>query len=139
MYEDLKSLRMTPCKSKTLQMPSVPDTYFHDFVRGYFDGDGNVYSNEYRRRDRGSKQRTLLTGFTCGSRDFLRSLHERLKKLDIVSGGSLFYRGGYSRLHFSVRDSCKLYAFMYNTLSDLYLARKKSIFEDYIREKRIVL
>jgi hypothetical protein len=55
----------------------------------------------------------------------------------IVRGG-LFSREGYFRLHYSVRDSCQLYGFMYNTGSDLFLPRKKAVFERYFIRKSIV-
>jgi hypothetical protein len=139
MFEDLLYLGMTPNKSKTLRMPNVPKEYLGDFVRGYFDGDGNVYANEYRRNDRDKPAVTLLVGFTCGSRNFLEVLHRELKEFAGISGGSLFSRESYFRLHFSVRDSCKLYAFMYNTRSDLLLRRKKDIFEGYFRKRGIAM
>jgi len=104
MFEDLLHLGMTPKKSNTLQLPDIPKKYFGDFVRGYFDGDGNVYANEYRRNDRNKSSVTLLTGFTCGSRDFLETLHLKLREFAGMSGGSLFSRESYFRLHFSVRD-----------------------------------
>ena len=78
IFEDLVKLGMTPRKSKTLKLPAIPKKYFQDFVRGYFDGDGNVYANEYQRKNRSYKSVTLLSGFTCGSRVFLEKLHENL-------------------------------------------------------------
>jgi intein-encoded DNA endonuclease-like protein len=137
LFSDLLGLGMTPRKSLTLQMPPVPDEYLAYFVRGYFDGDGNVYANEYQRSGRRTPSMTLLTGFTCGSKGFLEALHGRLHEGGIVSGGSIFRRSGYFRLYYSVRDSCKLYRFMYNTESDLFLARKKAIFERHFSRKGI--
>jgi hypothetical protein len=36
IFSDLLSLGMTPCKSKTIRLPKVPNKYFPHFVRGYF-------------------------------------------------------------------------------------------------------
>ncbi len=138
MFEDLILLGMTPHKSNTLKLPRVPKKYFSDFVRGYFDGDGNVYANAYQRKGRKRKSMTLLTGFTCGSGDFLLVLHQKLQEAVGLRGGSVFRRGTYFRLHYSVQDSCKLYTFMYNEAGHLFLARKKKIFEKYFREQSIV-
>jgi hypothetical protein len=138
MFADLLALGMTPDKSLTLAMPDVPGEYFSDFVRGYFDGDGNVYANEYSRKGRDYRSVTLLVGLTCGSRSFLEALHGRLRNRGVVRGGSLFAREGYFRLHYSVRDSCKLYGFMYNTESGLFLLRKKVLFERYFERKDII-
>jgi hypothetical protein len=138
-FEDLLRLGMTPKKSHTLMMPDIPVEHLRHFVRGYFDGDGNVYANEYARKGRKNPSITLLTGFTSGSRGFLEAFHERLRVVGIVSGGSVFDREEYSRLHYSVWDSCNLYRFMYNgEESSLCLKRKKAIFEGYFKRKGIV-
>lgn len=137
MFDDLILLGMSPTKSKTLKFPSVPMEYLKDFTRGYFDGDGNVYANEYRRKDRSKLSITLLSGFTCGSRSFLEKLHKKLRRLAKLSGGTLFDKNGYYNLYYSVKDSCKLYDFMYNTESDLFLLRKKSIFEKFFKKRNI--
>src|SRR2546426_365306 len=41
-YNDLRAHGFSQNKSKTMLFPAVPAKYFGDFVRGYFDGDGNV-------------------------------------------------------------------------------------------------
>ena len=43
-YRFLQSIGLTPAKSKTLLRVAIPDEYFRDFLRGYFDGDGCSYS-----------------------------------------------------------------------------------------------
>jgi len=134
IFEDLLLLGMTPNKSNTIKLPAVPEKYFKDFVRGYFDGDGNVYANSYRRKGRNKLSTTLLTGFTCGSMDFLKELHIKLKCLAKISGGTIFNRNSYSRLYYSVNDSCRLYKFMYNTRNTLFLERKKNVFEKYFKK-----
>lgn len=134
MFDDLISLGMTPQKSNTLQLPNVPNEYFHDFVRGYFDGDGNAYANSYQRKGRKGRSVTLLSGFTCGSKSFLEKMHKQLKEQALLSGGTLYCREGCYRLYYSVKDSCKLYKFMYNTKVPLYLDRKKTVFEAYFEK-----
>lgn len=42
MCDDLRKLSLRERKTKSLIVPNVPDKYFADFVRGYFDGDGGV-------------------------------------------------------------------------------------------------
>lgn len=134
MFEDLILLGMTPNKSNTLKFPEVPKICFHHFVRGYFDGDGNVYAGNYKRKDRNNKiSTTLLSGFTSGSREFLEKLHDRLKEVALVKGGTLHGRSGAYRLYYSVNDSCKLYKLMYNTEGSLFLDRKKKVFEGYLK------
>jgi len=134
IFNDLLQLGITPNKSKTVRLPRVPKKYFYHFVRGYFDGDGNVTISKYVRANRNNKKSTtLLSGFTSGSKKFLQELHVRLKKATKVSGGTFYYHQGY-RLYFSVKDSLALYNFMYKgNKGNLFLSRKKERFEKYFR------
>ena len=43
-YQFLLSIGLSPAKSKTMGALEIPDTYFIDFLRGSFDGDGSFYS-----------------------------------------------------------------------------------------------
>ncbi len=134
MFEDLIALGMTSRKSNTLKLPIIPKKYFNHFVRGYFDGDGNVSIPNYIRADRKNKLSiTLLAGFTSGSKEFLIELHSKLKTLAGIVGGTLCYHDGAFRLFFSVRDSVKLYEFMYAREDELFLLRKKKVFEKYLK------
>lgn len=45
VYQDLLDLGCHPKKSLTIEMPPIPEKYLCDFVRGYFDGDGWITSN----------------------------------------------------------------------------------------------
>ncbi len=135
IFNDLLKLDMTPSKSLTLKMPKIPDKYFSHFVRGYFDGDGNVSISHYIRRARNNKRSiTILSGFTCGSKKFLEELFTKLRELTNISGGTLYYHSNGHRLFFSVKDSLILYKFMYTrTTNNLFLPRKKKIFEKYFK------
>lgn len=44
IFDDLRKLGFTQAKSKVARLPKIPEGYFPDFLRGYFDGDGNVWS-----------------------------------------------------------------------------------------------
>lgn len=43
-FRFLLSIGLSPAKSKTMGPLKIPDTYFFDFLRGSFDGDGSFYS-----------------------------------------------------------------------------------------------
>jgi len=135
MFSDLLNLGIKTNKTGHEILPSIPRIYFNDFIRGYFDGDGNVYIAKYKRKDRNNKFLiNLMTCFTCSSKDFLKSIREKLGST--VKGGTLYCSGGAWRLCFSKNDSVKLYEFMYNDpridMSGLFLKRKKDIFEKFI-------
>ncbi|MDZ7612139.1 MAG: LAGLIDADG family homing endonuclease [Candidatus Moranbacteria bacterium] len=130
MFKDLVSQGMIPRKTLDLKLPKVPNEVLCDFVRGYFDGDGNVFV--IKRKDRKTGRLTIQTHFTCGNREFLKNLQERLKLVAGLRGGSLYSKENASRLKFSIYDSIKLYNFMYGKESDLFLSRKKEKFLRYI-------
>lgn len=130
IFNDLINLGMTPNKSLTIKMPTVPNEFLNHFLRGYFDGDGHVSVSTYQKKDRNNKSTGIITGFTSGSKNFLEGLMRILKKGKIIRGGTLYHTDGY-HLCFSTHDSLRLYNFMYQQEKDLFLERKKSIFEHY--------
>ncbi len=133
MFNDLLKLRMTPAKSKTLEFPNIPKRYLAYFVRGYFEGDGNVYFKEHFAKDRNKKRWHFTSRFTSGSESFLKTLHTKLRE-NVLSGGYLYKKIRGYELVFSRHDSIALYKFMYNnTATKLFLPRKKKIFEKAIK------
>ncbi len=133
-FKDLLLLGLTPNKSNSLQLPSIPQKFIADFVRGYFDGDGCVYFSRLQFADRKRPRNILNTVFTSGSIDFLRDLHALLKTCGVVGGCIRDKKSGYD-LSLSFRDSLALYRLMYNTGLDtgLYLPRKYMLFRKAIR------
>lgn len=133
IFNDLMELGMSVNKSKTVQFPDVPKKYLSHFVRGYFDGDGNVTISNYYRNDRKSHYgRTVLAGFVSGSRKFLVGLRNHLCQYASMGHGTLYFSSRGYRLFYSVNDSKKLHDFMYRYASkNLWLQRKKEKFEMY--------
>lgn len=136
MCNDLRRLGYDIKKTKSLAIPNIPIKYFAHFVRGYFDGDGNVWTGLIHK-ERKTKMLTIRTVFTSCSGEFLRSLKVKLKNFVIENGVVSKGVGNYYRLTYSIKGSLKLYNFMYNSSygndSNLYLGRKKSVFEKYIK------
>ena len=133
MCNDLRKLGFSQKKTKNLVIPYILKEYFSSFVRGYFDGDGNVWMG-IMHKERKTKTHVVFTAFTSCSLSFLRDLKVRLREFGI-EGGSLYSHKtrGFSRLQFSTVSTLKLYNFMYNELSTskLFLKRKKDVFERY--------
>ncbi|MFA4999027.1 MAG: LAGLIDADG family homing endonuclease [Candidatus Paceibacterota bacterium] len=136
IFNDLLSIGLNPRKSRRIVLPRIPKKYFPHFIRGYFDGDGNVTVCVYNRKTRRNKPtRILQSGFVSGSKKFLESIKNMLLRLGIVRGGTLYYSSGAWRLYFSINDSRRLYKYMYNSLVEgksIFLARKKVIFDKYL-------
>jgi len=133
-YNDLYNLGMRPNKTKSLVIPNVPNKYFPDFVRGYFDGDGHVWTGAINK-ERLKSHIVIQTVFTSCSNKFLEIIKEKLELFFIEKGVLRKGKGGYFRLVYSINGSLKLYDFMYNNLgtSKLFLKRKKDVFEKYKR------
>ena len=132
-FEDVGKLGLFPNKTKRITLPNIPRIFFGDFVRGYFDGDGNVWIGLVHK-ERKTALVTIQVAFTSGSYEYLESLQTTLKKSGLI-GGSLYIpkKGNYARLAFSMRDAFKLYEIMYNTPHKLYLKRKKIVFEQFMK------
>jgi intein-encoded DNA endonuclease-like protein len=130
-FDDLQTLGLTPNKASRMRLPNVPLTFIGDFVRGYFDGDGNVWVGDIHTQ-RTRRTRTLQVSFTSGSYEFLEALRTLLHRQGL-QGGSLFrcHGGTYARLTFSVTDALKLAEIMYNMRPKLYLQRKKLRFDQF--------
>lgn len=133
IFNGLCKLGLTPNKSHRMNMPRIPKRFVGDFVRGYFDGDGNVWSG-LLNKNRDKPTLVINSAFTSASREFLFSLYTILKSLGL-SGGSLIKikDKNCSRLQYSTLDTLKLYKIMYNRRNKLYLSRKRLIFENFIR------
>ena len=136
MCEDLRSLGFSERKTFNMTLPKIPEKYLSHFVRGYFDGDGNVWTG-YVHKDRATPLLAIQTVFTSCSNNFLEGLRIRLEQSGIGNCVVRKGKGNYYRLTYSILSSLKLYNFMYNhgvimeTLHP-YLERKKIVFDDYI-------
>ncbi len=135
MCDDLRNLGFSERKTRSLSIPNVPVKYLADFTRGYFDGDGNIWSG-LLHKERKTQTATLFIAFTSCSIEFLTKLKNRLSKF--CMGGCIYRsKGNYARLQYSSQDSLKLYDFMYNQghrtyeKRGLFLERKKSVLERY--------
>ncbi|MEX2052160.1 MAG: LAGLIDADG family homing endonuclease [Candidatus Paceibacterota bacterium] len=137
MCNDLRRLGFSERKTKSLVVPNVPAEYFSSFVRGYFDGDGNIWVGEiHKDKNRITRHKVLKLCFTSCSNVFLRKLKERLEVGGILGG--CLYRSKtkeFSRLQYSTINALKLSDFMYNiqvkSFSPLFLGRKKNVFEKF--------
>lgn len=82
-YKWLLGIGLTPNKSKTINKLKIPNEYFFDFFRGYFDGDGSSYSY-WDKRWRSSFM--FYTILTSGSLSYLKWLKTKLKNRLKING-----------------------------------------------------
>ncbi|MBI5798323.1 MAG: hypothetical protein HZB10_00120 [Candidatus Yonathbacteria bacterium] len=135
MVEDLIAIGIVPNKTKRLVMPWVPQSYFGDFLRGYFDGDGNVSYVRFSRRDRnggiGQHMRIL---FTSSSEVMLKKLQEELEEILGIVGKLRKDKNWYRLYYYRKNDIATLYQFMYGHQPTLYLQRKFVYFKDALKK-----
>lgn len=136
MVSDLCALGLHAKKARTVKLPPVPKKYLADFVRGYFDGDGNVWVGHVHK-ERKTKTKVISTVFTSCSKEFLLELKKIMSEEFSLEGGSLIAKNNSNAfvLKYSIMDSLKISYFMYNRrilrTSKLFLERKKTVFEEY--------
>ncbi len=127
-YQFLVRIGITPAKSKTILSVQVPDEYFADFLRGYFDGDGTSYSfydslfpKSYR----------FYISFMSASPKFINWLRKRLDELAGVKGHLSHSLGkDYVQLKYAKKEAIVLFEYMYYDTNVTALQRK------YLKIKR---
>ena len=116
IYNDL--INLIGSSKKTIRIfYAVPSEYLPDFIRGYFDGKGNVYNKKGGR---------INTAFTSDNKIFLDVLLTILKEKAGVQGGS--YDASSTSLRFGNKDSLKIGNYIYRDNPELFLLRKRSKF-----------
>lgn len=110
-YMFLVGIGITPAKSKTIAEIDIPDKYFIDFLRGYFDGDGSSYSyydsvfkNSFR----------FYISFTSASPKFITWLRDKINKAVPVKGYLSHNRNNaYVQLKYSKKEAILISKAMY--------------------------
>lgn len=120
----LIDLGMTPRKSLTLLWPSIPKEFEGHFIRGYFDGDGTVYTSQPLTH----KTPRLCARFYTGSVRFADALQGCLEShaIDVSRAYATCY-------HITIANEASLgvlYHLMY-ARGGLYMARKKKVFDTF--------
>ena len=132
LYDFLLDIGLTPKKSKTIQKVLVPDEFWGDFLRGYFDGDGTAYGY-FDQRWKSSFM--FYTGFVCASKPFLDWLSRINSKLCDTTSGKIKTNTRAFTLTYAKSDSRKLYGCMYGPTTcskDHALTRKKTKLEGFM-------
>lgn len=124
LYDFLLQVGLTPNKSKTIAALNVPEEWYADFLRGYFDGDGTTY-NYIDKRWKSSFM--YYIELASASQAFL--LWMRSRNMARVGVGAGYLRPAtvgtrVAALVYAKRDTNLLYDFMYYK-SDLPCLQRK--------------
>lgn len=123
MVTALADLGITPRKSLTARMPAVPDEYFFDFLRGYFDGDGNAHGDDRR----------LTLTFVSGSQGLLTDISQAVARHLVHDPRTVrphANRRGYL-LKYHGPAALEVGDRMYQRAGALYIPRKRAPFDVY--------
>lgn len=128
LSENLTKLGCINNKSLTLKMPAIADDLLWHFIRGYFDGDGCIYS-----KMREADNTLIIESPIVSSDDFADGFMDILKKHDIN-----YYkqRLGKNKVSTTVKitgvtSNCKFYDLIYNNCS-IKNERKFSKFIEFV-------
>lgn len=138
IIKDLLILGILPRKTHNLSPLPIPDLYFADFTRGFFDGDGTVYIYNVN----GISQ--IKAGFVSASFPFIADFNIRLcqflkvpeKAIHTEPENKTRRRMERYNICFYITDCGRLADFMYEGSPNLYLKRKREIFEKWKSIKR---
>lgn len=128
--EDLMRLGLHSRKTYDLKPIGVPDEYFADFVRGFFDGDGSVYIYTVNHTPQ------IKIDFVCTSYDFLSDFNTKLCACLDIPTKSIHKQNREGKMTkysicLYIEDAEKFSKFIYNDNPKLFLSRKKEVFEKW--------
>lgn len=136
IYNDIVALGGKERKSNDIEFPIIPKEFLSDFIRGYFDGDGCIYT--FKPND----QNLLRARITiCGTKNFLLCLQQRINEdlnigmkqlVDMNKYGSNVFNLVYTKN----KDIVSLYYYMYKDAT-VFLTRKKNKFDNFFKQRSL--
>ena len=136
MFDFCYNITKSTTKSdKEIQLPKVPNKYFHHFIRGFFDGDGSINIKHYSTRH-GKTIDALQSSFTAGkdTGNFLLNLRNKIQKFIPVGNKKIHVGLNSKKLMFNQYDTMLLCEWMYKNAT-WYLKRKKDIWDSTDKER----
>ena len=131
-YKFLESIGLFANKSKTINDLKIPQKFYYHFLRGCFDGDGNVC--EFKHPE--SKNVQLKLRLISASKDFLEWIHSVTSKSGI--NGYINKNKRVYVLCYGKTSSIKLINLLYYNTDGRCLKRKYAIVKKYIYSAGVV-
>ena len=121
LYDFLYNAGIRPAKSLSIKQVLVPDAFYCDFLRGYFDDDGTIYGFWVIRW---VNSLMYYTEYSSASLDFIDWLHSQNIRLAFVKKGRIKPGARALSLSYAKADSRNLFEFMYYDTAKPKLKRK---------------
>jgi hypothetical protein len=122
-FNFLNSIGIYPNKSKIIKKVKIPQIYFFDFLRGYFDGDGTVYSYWDKRWKSSFMFYVVFISASFPHIEFLRE--EIYKNIGIKGHITSSIKSSCKQLKYAKKESLILLKKMYYSNDVICLTRKK--------------
>lgn len=132
---DLKQLGVKENKTFIIEFPTkeqLPEEFERHFIRGYFDGNGSIYSTFNKKC--GKNEYTV--SFSAGSKDILIGIRQ---KFSLLTGSKANVYPYKNRKAFDYKigganNIEKIYHYFYDD-AELFLGRKKAKFDEFIENR----
>jgi intein-encoded DNA endonuclease-like protein len=125
LVEDLIKQGCTPRKTFTIDKPTIDEKFYKDFIRGYYDGDGNFFYSE--------KTKMAVITIVCASENFRAFLIDVISKIPNI-GKIHEDKKKYTIKIVNIVGIVNFLDYIYEN-SNIHLNRKKEYYEKY-REYR---
>lgn len=135
-YDFLLDVGLTTRKSQTITRLNIPDLHYTHFLRGLFDGDGTTYAYHDLRW---KNSYLYYIGFTSASRAFLEYISNTNSTLIGTGGKSIRKSGNAYILGYGKKDAYKIYVAFYKDAGGIFLSRKKTKLEAFVKQNNDVI
>jgi intein-encoded DNA endonuclease-like protein len=125
LVNDLTNQGCTPRKTFTINKPIIDEKFYKDFIRGFYDGDGNFFYSE--------KTKASVVTIVCASEKFREFLIEVISKIPNI-GKIHEKKEKYNIKIVNIVGIVSFLDYVYKE-SNIHLKRKKEYYEKY-REYR---
>lgn len=118
--------------AKELSLYDIPENLFSHFLRGFFEAEGCVF---WHKKERLRKGGIIGSGISQNDEKMLKFICWKLRTLGITKGGGLHSNKKNWTLEFSVKDTISIYHYIYNDKGNMFLKRKKKLFDKLIEKQ----
>jgi len=132
LINSLKKLGLTEKKSLILGKIPVPEKFMRSFILGYIDGDGCICSTFDKRRNKNYLEVSML-----GTYNFLNWIQAEINNITGIPNRKVQNtNSNIKKIKYGSDNSVKLCSWLYSSYNEIFLKRKKEVFNNFISMSR---